>query len=53
MANGGIIGPPNAVTASLSSKTSTINSTCCSWTRGNDCSTTANILVVGGGGGGY
>ena len=52
MANGGIIGPPNAVTSSLSSKTSTITATCCSWTRGNACSTTANILVVGGGGGG-
>jgi len=51
MANGGIIGPPNDPTSTLSSKLSTINAACCAWTRGNACSTTANILVIAGGGG--
>ena len=53
MANGGIIGPPNTPCSSTSSKTTTVNATAC-FTRGNACSTTANVLVIaGGGGGGY
>ena len=49
--NGGVIGVCNAASSALSSKTTTLNSTAC-FTRGNACSTEANLLVIAGGGGG-
>ena len=49
--NGGIQGVCNAACVTTGPKTTTINSTAC-FTRGNACSTTANLLVVAGGGGG-
>ena len=49
--NGGVIGVCNAASSALSSKTTTVNSTAC-FTRGNACSTEANLLVIAGGGGG-
>jgi len=49
--NGGIQGVCNASSVALSSKTTTINATAC-FTRGNACSTEANLLVIAGGAGG-